>query len=101
MPGPLGDPWCGWSGRRPAGDSRVPQVVGAASLGRGDLGRGGGEGANVGPHIADGGGSDGVAAYATEDPAVRGHAGVLDVSAEDDDQPGRDGYRAGSCELHL
>jgi len=64
VPGPLSDSWCGYPGRQPEGDSRVPHFVGAASQGRGDLGRG--EGANAGPHIADGGGSDGVAAFATE-----------------------------------
>jgi hypothetical protein len=40
VPGPLGDPWA-VPGCQPEGDSRVPQVVGAACQGRGDLGRGG------------------------------------------------------------
>jgi hypothetical protein len=46
------------------------------------------------PDFGVGGGGDGLAALAAEDPAVRADAVFLDVVSEELDQDGRDGDRA-------
>lgn len=83
--------------RRPvaAGLRRPARVIQPRGAGRKDappgerrLGGAKGEGTGFGPDIADGRGGDGVAAVATEDPAVLGGAEGVDMRAEDGDQLG-------------
>jgi len=90
VPGALGDLRRRYSGVQPQRHGRMPQVVGSSGQRGGHLLRCQRAGKGIGPHVAERGGGDDLAAFTAEQPPVGRDPEGLDVAAQDGDQLGRD-----------